>query len=428
MKLIILCLIVLIVSVGLGILALEDPGYIVMFRDPYEIRMPLLVLVLIVFLAFIIFYLALNFIVKIIRAPREIGRLKRKMDEDAAYKACMQGFTGLIEGRWDQAEDRLVQRVGSSRIPLMNYLGAAYAALQQGSFRRRDMYLDQALESQPKHRLSIQLTRARFHCLAGEYAEARKVLEDQQIQNPKNKTLLHLLMDVYQALEDWQAMKGILPMIKKMKVLPADEIAQREQLTWGRLLGADEPDVDLLEGPSNWKTLTAKQRRNPAILSAWVKSLLAQGETKEAETILRRALNKQYSSRLVDLYGQVHSPFIPYQIELVQKLLKTRPESPELFLAIARLYRYAEDFNVSLSWYEKVMALGASDGIFAEMASVHEQMGNSETALDLYKKGLAVLEDRSERTDGSGLVTNHLLVHDLKIEMKSDHGSLPVVR
>ena len=428
MKLIILCLIVLSASVGLGILALEDPGYIVISRDPYEIRMPLLILILILFLAFVVFYLALNFLMKIIRAPKVLGKLKQKMDEDAAHKACMQGFTGLLEGRWDQAESRFVKKIESSQMPLMHYLGAAYAALQQGSLQRRVMYLDQALESQPKHRLSIQLTRARFHCHAGEYVEARKVLEIQQIQNPKNKTLLRLLVDVYQALEDWQAMRGILPIIKKMKVLPADQIAQREQLAWSRLLTPNESDVGVLESPLIWKSLTAKQRRNPAILSAWVKNLLQQGETKEAETLLRRALNKQYNSKLVDLYGQVHSPFIAYQIELVQKLLKTHSERPELLLAMARLYRYAEDYTASLSSYEKVIALGASDAIFSEMASVHEQMGDSETALNLYKKGLTELKENFESPDELDLDAKHMLTHDSEREGNSDHSPMPMIR
>ncbi|MYB35749.1 MAG: hypothetical protein F4X92_11680, partial [Gammaproteobacteria bacterium] len=82
MKLVILCLVVLIVSVGLGLLALEDPGYVVLFRDPYEIRMPLLVLVLVLVLAFIVLHLFLNLLMSIIRAAKKIGKLKRQMNED----------------------------------------------------------------------------------------------------------------------------------------------------------------------------------------------------------------------------------------------------------------------------------------------------------------------------------------------------------
>lgn len=428
MKLAILCLVVLTASVGLGLLALEDPGYVVLFRDPYEIRMPLLVLVLILFLAFIVLYLFLNLLMSIIRAPKKIGKLKRQMDEDAAHKACMQGFTGLIEGHWDQAEGRLLKKVENSRMPLIHYLGAAYAALQQGSLRRRDMYLNQALERQPEHRLSIQLTRARFHCQAGEYVEARQVLEAQKVQNPKNKPLLRLLADVYQALGDWQALKGILPIIRKLKVLPPDEIEKREQLTWSQLLTSDESDSDVPETRLNWKSLPAKQKRNPAILSAWVKHLIKQGESKEAEAMLRRVLNKQYDAKLVDLYGRVQSPFIPYQIEFVQKLLKTRPKNPELMLALARLYRYEDDLKTSISWYEKVMVLGAGNEVFSEMASAYEQMGDSETALNLYKKSLTALENQSEGTGKLALDAERLLPHDSKSEIQPAQGTIPVVR
>ena len=428
MKLVILCLVVLIASVGLGLLALEDPGYVVLFRAPYEIRMPLLVLMLILFLAFIVLYLFLNLLMSIIRAPKKIRKLKRHMDEDAAHKACMQGFTGLIEGHWDQAEKRLLEKVESSRMPLIHYLGAAYAALQQGSLRRRDMYLDQALESQHEHRLSIQLTRARFHCHAGEYFEARQVLETQQVQNPRNKPLLRLLADVYQALGDWQALKGILPIIRKLKVLPPDEIEKREQLTWSRLLTTDRPDSDVPEPRLNWKSLPARQKRNPTILSAWVKHLIQQGESKEAETLLRRALNKQYDAKLVNLYGRIQSPFIPYQIEFVRKLLKTHPEDPELMLALARLYRHEEDLKTSIAWYEKVMMPSASNEVFSELASAYEQLGDSETALNLYKKSLTALENQSASNGNLSFDVERLLSHDSKSEIQTAQGTMPVVR
>jgi len=427
-KLVILCLVILIASVGLGLLALEDPGYVVLFRDPYEIRMPLLVLVLILFMAFIVLYLFLNLFMNIIRAPKKVGKLKRKMDEDAAHKACMQGFTGLIEGHWDQAEGRLLKKVESSRMPLIHYLGAAYAALQQGSLRRRDMYLDQALESQPEHRLSIQLTRARFHCHAGEYVKARQVLETQKVQNPRNKPLLRLLADVYQALGDWQALKGILPIMRKLKVLPPDEVEKCEQLTWSRLLTTGGTDSDVSEMPVNWTSMPARQKRNPAILSAWIRHLIQQGESKEAETLLRRALNRQYDAKLVDLYGQVQSPFIPYQIEFIQKLLKTRPDNAELMLALARLYRYEENLKTSISWYEKVMEPDASNEVFFELASAYEQMGDSEAALDLYKKSLTALENRSESIGKPTLDTERLLPHDSKSEIQPVQGAMPVIR
>lgn len=428
MKLVIICLTVLIASAGLGILAMEDPGYVVLFRDPYEVRMPLLILVLIVFIAFVVLYLLLNLILSIFRAPRKLRKIKRKMDEDAAHKHCMQGFTGLIEGRWNHAEDRLLKKVESSRMPLIHYLGAAYASLQQGNLHRRNMYLDQALKSQPEHSLSIQLTRARFHCHAGEYVEARKVLEYQKTQNPRNKPLLRLLADVYQALGDWQALKAILPVMKKLKVLAPDEIEKRELLTWNRLLSVDEHDSAALEPPMEWKSIPAKQKRNPTIISAWVKHLIKQDNMKEAENILRRALNKQYDANLVDLYGQVQSPFISYQIEFVQKLLKSRPEDPNLLLALARFYRYQGDFKASTSLYEKVMGLGAGEDVYADLASLYEEMGDSDTALNFYKQRIKALENQPDEEQEKGMRSGRMLAHESNSALQDVEGSIPVIR
>ena len=60
-------------------------------------------------------------------------RLRR---EHQSYSKTQQGLTMLIEGRWSKAERLLLAGVSQSFEPLMNYLGAAKAAHEQGAFER----------------------------------------------------------------------------------------------------------------------------------------------------------------------------------------------------------------------------------------------------------------------------------------------------
>ncbi|MXZ80194.1 MAG: tetratricopeptide repeat protein [Gammaproteobacteria bacterium] len=431
MKLVIVCLIALIVSAGLAMLAIEDPGYVVLAWDPYVVRMPLLFLILILFVAFIVLYLFFNFLGGLFRAPKKLGKMKQRMNEDAAPKFCIQGFTGLIEGRWDHAEARLMKKIDSSRMPLIHYLGAAYAALQQGHLERRDRYLDQALAIQPDQSLSIELTRARFHCHAGEFDKARNVLEFLRIDNARSKPVVRLLADVYQHLGDWEALREMLPTMKRLNVFPKEDFEAREQLAWDRLILSENtlagPSAE--EAPLNWSTLPSKHRRNPAIISSWVRLLLRKGEAKEAEKVLRRALRKTYDPRLIHLYGQVRSPFVSYQIEFAETFLKTRPDDPELLLALARLHRHERNFEASISMYERAMAAGARDEVYTDLASLYEQMGDSDTALTLYKKGFEALEHQSEQNTGDAApATERALTHEVHDEAQLVKGIIPVVR
>ena len=186
MKLFITILLSLAAAVGLGLLAIEDPGYVVLSRDPYVIRMPLLLFVLIVFVAFMLMYLLFNFIAGLVRAPANYRKWRKQANERSAGKHSMQGFAGLVEGNWSKAESELLKKLDHNQTPLMNYLGAAYAAHQQGHFERRNRYLNDALVAYPKQHLAINLTRSRMLIQSGEFAEARACLEGERKASPKN--------------------------------------------------------------------------------------------------------------------------------------------------------------------------------------------------------------------------------------------------
>ena len=138
MKLVVTIVVTLVIAVGLALLSIEDPGYIVLSRDPYVIRMPLLLFALGVFLAFVVLYLLFNFIAGLFRAPAKFRNWRTHSNENAAHNYTMQGYAGLIEGNWASAETALLKKLSYNRTPMMNYLGAAYAAQQQGHLVKRN--------------------------------------------------------------------------------------------------------------------------------------------------------------------------------------------------------------------------------------------------------------------------------------------------
>ena len=118
MKLILVIILTLAAAVGLGLMSLDDPGYIVLTRDPYVVRLPLLMFVLFIVIGFLLLYLLFNFIAGIFRAPKNFGKWREQSNQNAAQKHTMQGFAGLVEGNWSNAEQALLKKLDHNTTPL----------------------------------------------------------------------------------------------------------------------------------------------------------------------------------------------------------------------------------------------------------------------------------------------------------------------
>ena len=392
MKLIVTIVIALVVAMGLALVSIEDPGYVVLARDPYVVRLPLLMFVLLVALAFAVLYLLFNFLVGMFRVPRRYDKWRSDSNERSAHKHTMAGYAGLIEGDWSRAEKSLLKKLDHNKTPLMNYLGAAYAAHQQGSLERRNQYLDDALQTHPNHRLAIDLTRARLLYKGGDLAEARDLLESLRKLAPKNIPVARLLSDVYRDLEDWNSSIELLPSLKRLKAFPEDELVNREKLLYSNMVASPA----LLQGeggqsPASWESLPSAKRKDPLIVSSYARQLLKSGDTKGAEKVLRSALNRKFNDELIHIYGTINSEFLDYQIQLAESFKRKHAENPELKLALARLYRFKGENATAKQLFKECIEAGGRDEAYIDLASLLEELGEPEAALASIKKGMGAI-------------------------------------
>ena len=434
MKLFITILIALILSVGLGVLAIDDPGYVVLTREPYVVRLPLLLFIGVLFLTFVLLYLLLNFIASLFQAPEKYRKWRIRRQENSAQQHTMQGYAYLIEGNWSKAESALLKKLEFNKTPLMNYLGAAYSAQQQGMMERRNHYLDEALARHPANELAINLTRARLLYQAGSLAESRDYLEKLRTTSSRNAAVARLLADVYRELADWDSLTRLGTSLKKLEAFPEKEIKDREQYAFEQLIASPA----LLQGEpgrsaKTWKSLPAKKRKDPDMVASYVNHLIKADQLKEAEKELRSALNRGLDKKLVNLYGKVKSPYVRYQIELVESFIKRYGNDPDLLLALARLYRYEKNYAKAKELYRESIEAGGQDEACLDLASLLEQMGETDAALFFFKKGagglLAESEHRADVTKGEiVLVDDNSGVSREIVGHESKTSAMPVVR
>ncbi|MBT7812384.1 MAG: hypothetical protein HN549_02875, partial [Proteobacteria bacterium] len=172
----ILLLTAFVIALTLGLLAQDDPGYVLISRWPYEVEISLALLLAISIFGVVGIYFLVRSILRIFRTPSDIRSWQLAREHRRADHATLSGYARLIEGEWEEAEALLIAGLGKGSTPLLQYLGAAYAAQQRGDLENRDQYLLEARSQSPEHLTAIEITRARLLERAGQIDEARGVL------------------------------------------------------------------------------------------------------------------------------------------------------------------------------------------------------------------------------------------------------------
>ena len=388
MTAIVLALIALAAALTLGLLAREDPGYVLISRWPYEIEVSLALFLAGLVLVLAVAYILIRILFRVFRAPRDLHRWQTRRRHDQADRATLTGYARLIEGEWEEAELALNEGLGRGSTPLLQYLGAAYAAQQRGDFEARDRYLSVAREDDPEHLEAIEITRARLLERAGQIDEARGVLEDLHEQGVRHRAVQRMLLGLMRSQHDWPALEGLLKRDRDLRALPRAELDSLRQEMHAQRLSQDS------DSGSAWTRLTRRQRKDPVLQAAHARALINSGAGDAAERFLRKCIVRQWDSELVRLYGHAHSQQIEEQLRRAEQWAQRHKDDPDLLMTLVRLYLANKDRQKARDHLLKAVRLGGSREDYLELGLLLESMGESDKALQCYRRGLQSPESK----------------------------------
>ena len=385
MSFIVYVLITLAAAAALALLALEDPGYVLISRTPYEIEVSLALAVVLAGILLFAVYLVLRLLWAVLRMPRTAGRWRVNRRHALATQATLAGYSRLIEGEWEEAEEILSQRLGYGATPLLSALGAAYAAQQRADYDARDKYLLQARNQEPEHIEAVEITRARLLERAGQLDEARGVLEQLHEQGVRRRAVQGMLVELLQRQQDWPALESLFKDLKRSRILPEGEMKILNRDLQVRLLTSDaRPDA----GAQVWSRLSRQERRDPVLTAVHVRSLIDAGNMKQAEKILRKAINRNWDGGLVRLYGHIRYESIDALLKQAENWRVTHADDPDLLITLARFQLELKARDKALLLLVEAARIGVSGETYMELGLLLESMGESAKALQCYRRGL----------------------------------------
>lgn len=375
-------------SLWLGTVLAHDPGYVLIYFNHWSLETTLFVAVTGLLLLFFIFHYCLRLSTWVNRLPSTWHAWRQKKHIQQARAKTRTGLIEFTEGHWAQARKHLIQGLSHIDTPLLNYLTAARAAQEMGSSKLRDSYLREAQQSMPEAKVAVELTQAQLQLAQKQWEQALATLKHLQSMVPNHPYVLKLLMRLYQAIEDWPQLLALLPSLKKHHVLSDKDFNQLQKQTnletIKHLIDLNQMDklrqlIDNLP-----KTL----RDDIDIIALYTGQLIQQAEYKTAESILRGALKKQFSDKLIARYGQLNSS--ASQLKFAETFAESYKHSSTLFLTLGRLSEKQQLWGKAKTYLEFSISCKPGVDNHAALAQLLEQLGEHDKANDMYKAGLLI--------------------------------------
>ena len=377
---------ILLVSVWLGVQLYQDPGYLLIAMHQWTIETTLGVAIPGLILLFLIVHALLLLLHWVMHIPGswKIWQARRRVHN--AQEKTMQGLIEFSEGHWLQAKNHLINALPDTETPLLNYLTAARAAQEMGDSKLRDDYLRQAQQSMPEAKIAVELTQAHLQLANRQWEQALATLRHLQDLSPQHPYVLKLLMHLYEEVKDWPQLIALLPALKRHKIIPEHRFEQLQKHAWLQAM------LDLIKQnqaqplASLVANLPKSLKNDPDLIAEYARYLLHQQENTEAESLLRRCLQKQFNESLIILYSQVKDD--KASLGFAEGLLKNNPHSAGLHLCLGRLCKSSQLWGKARTYLEDSITLHPSVAACTELGDLLEKLGDHTGACEAYRRGL----------------------------------------
>lgn len=367
------------VAVGVALFARNSTGYVVIVSAPYRIELSLNLLVFLVFAGYFAFYLLARLVTTLVAIPARVRAYREERVRLRMRQSLSDALLAFFQGRYASAEKSAAAALLGDETKGVAAIIAARSAHELGRFNEREQFLDHAKGSTPELDQARLTTLADLLVSQGRYEEALAVLKDLSARDSRNLRLLRLRLQAEQALRQWDEMLVTLGALVKLGGIgPAEASAARRAAHLGNL-GRKAQDAAALT--AYWKQLPSEIRLDPAVAATAARYFIALGGNNDAQTIIEQALEREWNSTLVALYGETAGTDALPQIERAEKWLRAHARDPALLLSLGKLCMKQGLWGKAQSYIEASLALEPTHDGHMTLAALMEKIGKPQEAV-----------------------------------------------
>ncbi|MET0066974.1 MAG: heme biosynthesis HemY N-terminal domain-containing protein [Candidatus Thiodiazotropha sp.] len=395
MRTLIAAFLALLAAVLITLWVKQDNGYVLIGYGQWTVEGSLALFVLAGLALFLLLYVMIRVLSRIWSTPERLKSWRQKRRGQRARQALTRGLLEMAEGRWKVAERHLTRYAGQSETPLLNYLAAARAAQLQGEHERRDDYLHLAHESMPSADVAVGLTQAELQLAHQQYEQALATLMHVRTLSPKHDYVMKLLKKLYENLGEWQKLEEMLPDLKRRKVISEAELQNLETRVHRERLKQESPQLEQLVG--YWQSMPRNVRQYREILLDYARYLIALDAGSRVEPLIVGALQREWSSELVAVYGRIELADPSHQLGTAETWLAKHPEDPVLLLTLARLSLQNKLWGKARSYLEASIAISPSAESYQQLGLLLERLGENDRAMQCFRAGLSLDHEEPQK-------------------------------
>ena len=394
MKWLLLALAALVGSVAVALVALPDPGYVLLGYGKYSVETSLLVFIVVIGLVF----LGLRALASVWRVPVHVQRWGRRRRALRLQQWFDSGTLELVEGRFERAERRFARLLKSNQAPLQAYLSAAQAAARLGADERRDAYLQLAQQRLPQAEVSILISQAELQLADGQSDQAQTTLTRLRALAPHSNQTLRLLMQLWLQQQNWQKLRELLPELRRSQVIDHQQWHRLAIQVYRERIAEFASATDIEGLNAGWKQLPPPVQQDAGLLAVYVEQLVRLGSHSQAAELVRNQLALSWDERLVYLYGDVQESDPAAQQSVAEKWLAQHADDGVLLLTLGKISLRMQLWGKARSYLEASINARPDAESYRLLAGLLEQLDEPEQAAECYRQGLRLLGEMSPGT------------------------------
>jgi HemY protein len=193
------------------------------------------------------------------------------------------------------------------------------------------------------------------------------------------------LKNKYLAEQQWQALRELLPRLKKYSVENPQALQKTELSLYQGLLEQAVAQKELTALQNLWRHIPKSLRKHHTLLTIYLRGM-CELDARTAQAELTQLLKKQYDQCWLALYYRLDITYGVKELKWAESLLKRYPATPQLYNLAAKVALQCELWGKAHTWLEKSVALQPQQAqAYLLLARLAEQLGHSQEAYLHYK-------------------------------------------
>jgi HemY protein len=381
-------------AVALTLAARYNSGYALFVLPSYRIELSLNLLIVLAVAAFAIGYAVVRAVLAALVLPRRVREYRLARRREKARSALLEALHEYFAGRYGRAEKAAAVSLEAGEQPVLSAVLAARAAHQLRAHERRDRYLA-AGAAVPDEQLARLVTEAELLLDDRRHQEALDLLK----QLPRrHSAALKLELKAQQQLRNWEQVLALTEELRKRNAFDTTQAEQVRRHALAENLKRKLLDSHTLE--EAWGRLAAADRTDRRVAAAAAQCFSALGGAEQAHRIIEQALEAEWDSELVRLYGESGAGGTVARIQRAEAWLRSHPRDAALLLTLGRLCAEQELWGKAQSYLEASIAIEPTHTAHLVAARLQETLGNADAARRHHREALDLALAQLRETTG----------------------------